>query len=82
MSSEQLTCAYCGNSFPDSRVNCPHHHIEKLHYACLSVGWDALTHYGDCIVKLDEQMIGHRASCFEGNTAVIFFDRRVTSRRC
>ena len=50
-----------------------HHHIENLHYACLSIDWDALSSYGDCIVRLDEQMIAHRASCFEGNTAVIFF---------
>lgn len=50
-----------------------HHHIERLHYACLSLNWDGLTSYGDCVVKLDEKMIGHRASCFEGNTAVVFF---------
>lgn len=47
--------------------------IEKLHYACLSLDWGSLTNYGDCIVKLKESMIAHRASCFQGNTAVIFF---------
>lgn len=52
-----------------------HHHIERLHYACLSLTWDGLTSYGDCVVKLDDKMIGHRASCFEGNTAVVFFIR-------
>lgn len=50
-----------------------HHNIEQLHYACLSLDWDSLTNYGECVVKLDDSMIGHRASCFEGNTAVIFF---------
>jgi hypothetical protein len=49
-----------------------HHNIENLHYACLSLDWNSLTSYGNCIIKLDESMIAHRASCFEGNTAVIF----------
>ena len=47
-------------------------HIEKLYYACLSLDGRGLDSYGDCIVKLAEPMISHRASCFEGNTAVIY----------
>jgi len=46
---------------------------ENLHYACLSLDWESLTSYGDCIVQLEDRMIAHRASCFEGNTAVIYF---------
>ena len=52
------------------------HHIRHLHYACLSLDWESLSNYGDCAVKLSESMIGHRASCFEGNSAVIFARRR------
>lgn len=47
-------------------------HIENLHYASLSLDWESLTSYGDCVVKLADEMIGHRSSCFEGNTAVTF----------
>jgi hypothetical protein len=46
---------------------------EYLHYACLSLDWEGLMSFGDCIVQLKECMIAHRASCFEGNTAVIYF---------
>ncbi len=49
-----------------------HHNIDKLHYACLSLNGDGLESYGDCIVQLATEMIAHRASCFEGNTAVLF----------
>lgn len=47
-------------------------HIKQLHYACLSLDWESLSNYGDCVVKLENEMIGHRASCFEGNSAVIY----------
>lgn len=47
--------------------------IENLHYACLSMDWSSLSSYGECVVKLKETMIAHRASCFGGNTAVIYF---------
>ncbi|WP_237226380.1 hypothetical protein [Rubinisphaera sp. JC750] len=50
-----------------------HQNIDKLHYACLSLDWGSLTGYGDCVVKLKENMIRHRASCFQGNSAVIYF---------
>jgi len=53
-----------------------HRHIEQLHYACLSLDWEGLTSYGHCVVKLEERMISHRASCFEGNTAVIYYIAR------
>jgi len=49
-----------------------HHNIDKLHYACLSIDGHGLESYGDCIVQLATDMISHRASCFEGNTAVLF----------
>ena len=49
-----------------------HDHLDKIHYACLSLDWASLTNYGDCFVKLSEPMIAHRATCFEGNTAVIY----------
>ncbi|MBX7132677.1 MAG: hypothetical protein K1X67_08390 [Fimbriimonadaceae bacterium] len=44
----------------------------KLHYACLSLDGQGIPSYGDCVVQLDERWIAHRASCFEGNTAVIY----------
>jgi hypothetical protein len=50
-----------------------HQNIERLHYACLSLDWESLVSYGDCLVRLDESKISHRASCFQGNTAVLFF---------
>ena len=53
-----------------------HQHIEQLHYACLSIDWASLTSYGECVVKLADQMIAHRASCFSGNTAVIYYRER------
>lgn len=51
-------------------------HIKQLHYACLSLDWQSLSNYGDCVVQLSDSMIEHRASCFDGNTAVIFFNER------
>ncbi len=47
-------------------------HANKIHYACLSIDGMGLGNYGDCIVQLSEPMIAHRASCFEGNTGVIY----------
>lgn len=47
-------------------------YIENIHYACLSLDGEGLSHYGDCILQLSQPMIAHRASCFDGNTAVIF----------
>lgn len=49
-----------------------HEHLDKIHYACLSIGGDGLSSYGECVVQLADPMIAHRASCFEGNTAVIY----------
>lgn len=46
--------------------------IEKLHYACLTLDGRGLNHYGECTVQLSEPMIAHRASCFEGNSAVLY----------
>jgi len=53
-----------------------HQHLDKLHYASLSIGETGLTSYGKCLVKLSEPMIAHRASCFEGNTAVLYKRQR------
>lgn len=47
-------------------------HIRRLHYAALSLDGKGLTSYGNCIVQLDEGMVAHRTSCFEGNSAVIY----------
>ena len=47
-------------------------HLDKIHYACLSLDGNGLSRYGDCLVQLAEPMIAHRASCFEGNTAIVF----------
>ena len=47
-------------------------HVKKLHYACLSVDGGGLISYGECVVKLATPMIAHRASCFSGNSAVIY----------
>lgn len=47
-----------------------HVHLDKIHYACLSIDGFGLSSYGECVVQLAEPMIAHRASCFEGNSAV------------
>jgi len=47
-------------------------HRDQLHYACLSIGGHGLAYYGECTVELRDGMIGHRASCFEGNSAVLY----------
>jgi hypothetical protein len=49
-----------------------HEHLDKIHYACLSIDGAGLSSYGDCTVRLSERMIAHRASCFQGNTAVLY----------
>jgi len=49
-----------------------HIHLDKLHYACLSIGGASLSNYGDCMIELAEPMIAHRASCFEGNSALVY----------
>lgn len=51
-------------------------HLDQLHYACLSIDGNGLSSYGECAVRLAEPMIAHRASCFEGNTAVIYAKKR------
>lgn len=53
-----------------------HHNLDQLHYACLSIDSAALKSYGDCIVTLSPEMTAHRISCFEGNTAVIYHEKR------
>ncbi len=47
-----------------------HHHIDQIHYACLTLNGQGLDSYGDCAITLSTHMIAHRSSCFEGNTAV------------
>lgn len=47
-------------------------HLDKLHYAALSLDGFGLDGYGDCTVTLREDMICHRASCFEGNSALLY----------
>jgi hypothetical protein len=53
-----------------------HEHLDKIHYACLSLDGNGLSSYGDCVVCLSDGMVAHRASCFEGNTAVIYAQQR------
>lgn len=45
---------------------------EKLHYAALTLTEQGLQSYGDCSLLLREDLTGHRASCFEANSAVKF----------
>ena len=52
-----------------------HHHLDKLHYAALSLDGVGLDSYGDCTVTLREEMISHRASCFDGNSALIYEEK-------
>lgn len=52
-----------------------HSNLDKLHYASLSIDGVALN-YGNCIVTLALSMTEHRISCFEGNTAVLYFEKR------
>jgi hypothetical protein len=47
-------------------------HRDKIHYACLSLDGLGPIRYGDCFVQLASHMIAHRASCFAGNTALVF----------
>ena len=49
-----------------------HKHIDKLHYACLSIDGKSLPHYGECTVWLAEIMIRHRASLLSENSAVAY----------
>ncbi|MBI2481834.1 MAG: hypothetical protein HYV60_25270 [Planctomycetia bacterium] len=49
-----------------------HQHLDKLHYAALSLDGAGLDSYGGCTVVLRDEMISHRASCFEGNSALIY----------
>jgi hypothetical protein len=50
-------------------------HQDKLHYAALSLDGVGLDSYGDCTVTLCEEMICHRATCFEGNSALIYDEK-------
>lgn len=48
--------------------------INQLHYAALSLDANSLPWYGECTVILKEEMIAHRASLFQENSAV-YVDR-------
>lgn len=52
-----------------------HRHLDKLHYAALSLDGLGLDSYGDCTVTFGEEMIRHRASCFEENSALIYEEK-------
>ena len=52
-----------------------HKYAGTLHYASLSIDGRALN-YGDLVATLKEEMIAHRASCIEGNTAELFAKTR------
>jgi hypothetical protein len=51
-------------------------HLDKLHYAVLTLDGIGAVSYGDCTVQLRDEMIRHRASCFEVNSGLIFAKRR------
>lgn len=51
-------------------------HINQLHYAALSLDGQSLPTYGECTVWLRNEMIAHRTTVFEGNSA-LFFHRKV-----
>lgn len=53
----------------------------QLHYACLSLDGIGLDHYGECKIELLDNMISGRASCFEGNTALIYFQEHGFANR-
>lgn len=45
-------------------------HIRQLHYAVVSLDGRSLPHYGECTIILRSDMIEHRASLFQENSAV------------
>jgi len=49
---------------------------DQLHYGALSLDGRGVASYGPCNVELKELMIAHRASCFEGNSALIYHNQR------
>lgn len=51
-------------------------HINQLHYAALSLDGRGLDGYGECTVQFNEAMISHRATCFEGNSALLFAEKQ------
>jgi len=44
----------------------------EIQYAALSIDTNGLANYGECCIELKETMISHRATCFEGNSALLF----------
>jgi hypothetical protein len=46
--------------------------INQLHYAALSLDGRSLPHYGECTILLREEMIAHRSSLFQENSAVYY----------
>ncbi len=49
-----------------------HKHIDKLHYAALSLDGESLPHYGDCTIWLAPHMVTHRASLLTENSVICF----------
>jgi len=45
-------------------------HHDCLHYAALTLTEEGLPHYGECHILLREEMVAHRTSTFEENSAV------------
>jgi hypothetical protein len=45
----------------------------KIRFAALTPDGRGLLHYGDCALVLREDMIAHRASVYEGNSAVFLY---------
>jgi hypothetical protein len=55
--------------------------VGQIHYAALSLDGNGISTYGNCIVQLSEPLIAHRATCFEGNTAVLYNEEANFSER-
>ncbi len=47
-------------------------HLGNVHYASISLNGEGVKSYGDTTVKLRENMIAHRSTCVEGNSADLF----------
>src|SRR5205823_5046023 len=48
---------------------------ERIRFAALSLDGVGLPHYGDCFMTAREDMIAHRASLYEDNSAVLVEQR-------
>lgn len=78
---ERLRLRYekpAGHDWPKLRIQAEREllgndqHLGNVHYACLSLNGEGIVSYGNVTVMLSDRMIAHRASCIEGNSALLF----------